>query len=167
VTDQGWIRRRAAIAAELDFPQPFDLAEFAARLGRRRGRPLLLVPVAFSADRPCGLWIATTGADYVYYETGTTPFHATTIALHEIAHLLLGHQGLTAWQELAGWLAPDLDPALIKVILGRTTYTRPEERDAEMLASFMLERATAWPGGRGWPSTGHALVDATAVAQDC
>jgi hypothetical protein len=84
----------------------------------------------------------------VYYETGTTPFHATSIALHEIAHLLLGHQGLTAWQELARWLAPDVDPALVRIILGRSTYTRPEERDAETLASLMLERATAWPGGR-------------------
>jgi hypothetical protein len=145
VTDEGWIRRRAAIVAELDFPEPFDLAEFASRLGRQRGRPLRLFPVAFATDRPCGRWIATTEADYVYYETGTTPFHATTIALHEIAHLLLGHQGLTAWQELAQWLTPDIDPALVQVILARSAYTRPEERDAETLASLMLQRATAWP----------------------
>jgi hypothetical protein len=140
------MRRRAAIVAELDFPEPFDLAEFAGRLGRRRGRPLWLYPVEFATTRTCGLWIATTDADYVRYETGTTPFHATAIALHEIAHLLLGHQGLTAGQDLARCLEPDRDPSLVHVILGRADYSRPEERDAEILATLMLERATAWPG---------------------
>ena len=143
--DRGWKRRHAAIVRELDIPEPFDLAEFAARLGRQRNRPVRLCPVAFTAGRPCGLWIATTEADYVYYERGTTPFHAISIALHEIAHLLLGHHGITAWQDLARWLAPNLDSALIQIILGRSAYTTPEERDAETLASLMLERVTAWP----------------------
>jgi len=148
MTDKGWIGRRAAIVAELDFPQPFDLAEFVDLLGRRRGRPLRLFPVAFAPGRTCGRWIATAEADYVCYETGTTPFHATAIALHEIAHLLLGHQGLTTWQEVAQWLTPDPDPAPARIVIGRCDYTRPEERDAEMLATLMLERATAWPGTR-------------------
>jgi hypothetical protein len=165
VTDAGWIRRRAAIVAELDFPEPFDLAEFADRLGRRRGRPLRLYPVAFAASKPCGLWIATTEAAYVYYETGTTPFHATSIALHEIAHLLLGHQGLTAWQELARWLAPDVDPTLVRIILGRSAYTRPQERDAEMLASLMLKRATAWPAAVGPLGLAAGHVQAGAMTQ--
>lgn len=68
------------------------------------------------------------------------------IAPHEIAHLLLGHHGLTAWQDLARWLAPDVDPAHIRIILGRAAHTRPEERDAETLASLMLT-----PGPRPGP----------------
>jgi hypothetical protein len=163
--DDIWIRRRAAIVAELDFPEPFDLAEFAARLGRRRGRPLRLYPVAFEASRPCGLWIATTEADYVYYETGTTPFHAMSIALHQIAHLLLGHQGLTAWHDLARWQAPGADPAVVQIVFGRADYSRPEERDAETLASLMLERATAWPQAGGWPRL-SAVGAATALPHD-
>jgi hypothetical protein len=40
---------------------------------------------------------------------GTTPFHATHIALYEIARRLLGHQHSAAWDQLVSLLAPDVD----------------------------------------------------------
>jgi hypothetical protein len=45
---------------------------------------------------------------------GTTPFQATCIALHEIAHLLLGHHGIATLHDLACWLAPDVDSSLVR-----------------------------------------------------
>jgi hypothetical protein len=141
--------RHAAIIRDLDIPSPFDLTEFAARLERQRNRPIRLRPVSFAAGAPCGLWIGTADADYVFYEQGTTPFHRSFIALHELAHMLLGHRGLPAWQGLARRVAPDISPALVRLMLGRSGYSSPEEREAETLASFILDRATAWPGARG------------------
>jgi hypothetical protein len=141
--DSGGKGRHAAIARELDIPAPFDLAEFAARLARRRNRPIRLHPFTSVPGMPCGLWISTADADHVYYEQGTTPFHATLIALHEIAHILLGHHGPAAWQDLARHIAPGIHPSLARHILGRSAYTTPEEREAETLASLILERATA------------------------
>lgn len=135
--------RHAAIARELDIPAPFDLTEFTARLERQRNRPIRLRPFAFAPGMPTGLWIGTAEADYVYYEQDTTPFHATLIALHEIAHILLGHHGPTAWQNLARHVAPDVHPTLARLILGRSAYDTAEEREAETLASLILERATA------------------------
>jgi hypothetical protein len=44
---------------------PFDLGKFAARLERRRDRPKRLRPFTSGPGMPCGLWIGTTGADYV------------------------------------------------------------------------------------------------------
>jgi hypothetical protein len=38
-------------------------------------------------------------------------------------------------------LVPDLDPALIKLMLGRTSYTTEQEREAETLATLILSRA--------------------------
>ena len=61
MTDEGWIRRRAAIVRELDFPEPFDLAEFADRLGRRRGRPLRQPKPALVAGRITGIVIRRSG----------------------------------------------------------------------------------------------------------
>ena len=90
---------------------------------------------------PCGLWIGTADADYIYHEAGTTPFHATHIALHEIAHMLLGHRHTAAWEQLISVLAPDVDQALIQLILGRGAYSTAEERDAETLASLILSSA--------------------------
>jgi hypothetical protein len=138
-------RRHTAIVRDLDIPRPFGLGEFAARLERQRSRPIMLRPFSSGPGMPCGLWIGTADADYIYYEKGTTPFHITHIALHEIAHMLLGHCGLPAWQNLARQVAPDVHPSLVQLILGRSAYSTPEERDAETLASLILARATDWP----------------------
>ena len=81
------------------------------------------------------MWIATDEADCIFHEEGTTPFHKTHIVLHEIAHMLLDHRGGGAWQDLARLLAPDVDPGLARLILGRTAYTTVEEQEAETLAA--------------------------------
>jgi len=57
-----------------------------------------------------------------------TPFNATHIALPEIAHMLLGHQHRAAWDKFVTLLAPDVDRALIQLILGRSAYNTAEER---------------------------------------
>ena len=141
--------RHAAIVRDLDIPSPFDLNEFAASLERRRNRPIRLRPFSFAPSSLCGLWIGTAQADYVYYEQGTTPFHRNFIALHELAHMLLDHRGLSAWQSLVHRVAPDVSPALVTLMLGRSAYSSPEEREAETLASLILQRATPWSGVRG------------------
>ena len=90
---------------------------------------------------PCGIWIGTAEADCIYYEQATSAFHQTHIVMHEIAHMLLGHRGQTpAWQGVARVLAPDLDPELIRLILGRGTYGAREEEEAETLASLILQQ---------------------------
>jgi len=112
--------RHAAVIRELQVPVPFDLGEFVAGLEHQRNRPIRLRPFSSAPRCPCGLWIGTADADYIYHEAGTTPFHATHIALHELAHMLLGHQHSAAWDQLISLLAPDVDQALIRLILGRS-----------------------------------------------
>jgi hypothetical protein len=138
--------RHAAIVRELDIPVPFDVGEFAARLGRQRQRPIRLIPFTSAPGTLCGLWVSTADADYVYHEEGTTPFHISCIVLHEVSHMLLGHYGPPDQQDLASLVAPAVDPSLARLILGRSAYTTPQEREAETLASRILDRATVWPG---------------------
>ena len=135
--------RHAAIIRDLEIPVPFDLGHFAAGLERQRGRPIRLRSVSFGPGGLCGLWIGTADADYIYHEVGTTPFHATHIAVHELAHMLLGHQHTAAWERLIQFLAPDVDRALIQLMLGRSAYSTAEERDAETLASLILSGTAA------------------------
>jgi len=131
-------RRNAAMIRELQVPVPFDLGEFVAGLERQRNRPIRLRPFNSAPGCPCGLWIGTADADYIYHEAGTTPFHATHIALHELAHMLLGHQHSASWDQFISLLAPDVDQALIRLILGRSAYSTEKEREAETLASLIL-----------------------------
>jgi hypothetical protein len=135
--------RHAATVRELDLPVPFDLDQFVARLEHQRHRPIRLRPFSSVPGCPCGLWIGTADADYIYHEAGTTPFHATHIAVHELAHMLLDHRRREAWEWLIGVLAPDVDQTLIQLILGRNAYSTAEERDAETLASVILSNTAA------------------------
>lgn len=139
----GTQERHAAVIGELDVPVPFDPARFVAHLERQRQRPIYLRPFNFGPGSPCGLWIGTADADYIFHETSTTPFHATHIAVHELAHMLLGHDDTDAWDELIALLAPDVDEALIQLILGRSAYGTEREQEAETLASLVLSGAAA------------------------
>jgi hypothetical protein len=134
-------RRCAAIVEKLDIPQPFDIAGFLGRLALQRDKKIYLHPFRSGPGMPCGLWISTADADHVFHEEGTSDYHKTHIVLHEVAHMLLGHDGTGAWDSMARLLAPDVDPALVRLVMGRTGYTSKEEREAETLASLILGRA--------------------------
>ncbi|GAA0399957.1 ParH-like protein [Streptomyces luteireticuli] len=133
-------RRCRAIAAGLDLPVPFDAAELAATVARRRGRPLELMPTDWRSGLPCGLLVTAEQADYIVYVADTPPLHREHILVHELAHLLCAHHGTAS-----GELLPHLPPGLAGRVLGRTVYSEPQEREAELLASLILQRAV-WTG---------------------
>jgi len=134
-------RQVEARLAELDIPTPFDVGVLCQRLAVRRGRPIHLRAETMG-EGPCGLWADVAGADFILYERDTTPLHQEQIVLHEVGHLLAQHDPAPVGdQECAGWLMPDLDPAMVRRVMGRHGYTSQEEQEAELLASLVLERA--------------------------
>lgn len=136
------LRRRCSdLVMDLDIPRPWDFEEFRSRLERQRGRALHLIALPANADLPCGLCIPAATTDYIYYAPGTTELHREHIALHEIGHLLCEHNdGLTS-VDLAPLLLPNIDPATVTHVLGRTAYTSDAEKEAETFASLVLGRA--------------------------
>lgn len=68
------------------------------------------------------------------------------IAVHELAHMLLGHSSTgDGALRLASLLAPDVSPDVIRMFLGRSVFFTAEEQEAETLASLILTRASARP----------------------
>ena len=127
----------------LSLPVPFDLRAFCDLVAIRRERPIELRPVVTHAG-PWGLWAASDSTDYIFYESDTSPLHQEHIILHEVSHLICGHQPVLANKEdLLSELFPDLSPDTVRRVLGRFTYSRAEEREAEVLASVLLERISA------------------------
>jgi hypothetical protein len=125
-------------------PRPFDLDAFCTEVAARRGRPLIRrAAPGLSTEAPCGLWIATDRADHIFYDPGTSPLHAEHIVLHELAHILCDHSGSAG---AVARLLPDLDPATVRRVLGRVSYTTEQEREAEMLASLIRGRSAPPPG---------------------
>ena len=135
-------RRCKAQVRELDIPDPFDAAELCRRLAVKRGRPLALLPIELSAGGPCGLWVSTAKADYIFYEARTSALHQEHIILHEVGHMLCQHEAAPVLGGTAAEaLLPNLDPGMVRTVLGRTHYSDVEEQEAEMIATIILGRA--------------------------
>lgn len=135
-----------AIVRSVQVPVPFNLAEFCVKVAQNRGQPMRLHPIDVgSLAGFCGLCIEVNHVDHVYFPTHTSPIHQQHIVLHELAHLLCGHRGSgqtwTLPDGVVDQLFPNLDPRLIRAALGRSRYADPDEREAETVASLILQRA--------------------------
>jgi hypothetical protein len=189
-------RRRARCEAAADvvaIPRPFDLDALCEGIAAQRGRPLRLVALegAPNSSMPCGVLVATESADLIFYEPATSALHKLQIVLHELAHLLLGHGAPdTDRPAYATRLLPasedgedgndedededdlgiDLDQVLH--ILGRTSYSDNEEKDAELLATILSHRildreATTNPVlERLGDALGHPIRTSTDTSRD-
>lgn len=142
-----WRRRYSHLLRNIAIPEPFDLQVFCANIERSRGRPLRLhqLPVE-AAIGFCGLYVELSRADHVFFPAGTSAWHQQHIVLHELTHLLCRHRGRGTGRPLVSAgvlheLMPSLDPEIVRTALGRSGYSDPEEREAEMVASLILERA--------------------------
>jgi hypothetical protein len=107
-------------------------------------RAIELVPVDGEPGAPSGTWFRTARTDYLYYERQTSPFHQAHILLHLAARLLLsGQSDLT----IDSWLVPDLDPQLVRLILGNDAQVSQLHEEAENIAILALERVNRRPSG--------------------
>jgi len=116
-----------------------------AELERQRDRPIRLRPFSFGPGCPCGLWIGTADAGYIYHEAGTTP---STPRMSLCASWHTCCSATAAWSQFISLLAPDVDHTLVTLILSRGAYSTTEERDAETLASLILSSAVLVASGR-------------------
>lgn len=148
-------KRCRRIAQRLALPSPFDAEAFIASIARESGRRLELIPTAAQANLPCGVIATTDDCVYVLYTADTSPLHQRQILLHEAAHLICGHEHTAAKRVL-----PHLSPGLISRVLGRTGYTEPQEREAELLASHILRRASREERAAHQPGTDGSRLEA-------
>ncbi|HKS98856.1 MAG TPA: hypothetical protein VJT31_04930 [Rugosimonospora sp.] len=127
--------------ATLDLPEGSTITALCRQIAARRGREIHLIPLAMAATHPCGFWVATEAADFILYEANTSRTHQEHIVAHELAHIICCHRGTSALDDLsARTLFPDVDPQLVRDMLGRATYTDSQEQEAEVMASVILER---------------------------
>lgn len=142
--------RYALVLREIGVPEPFDLDVFCGNVARARGRRVELHELPADMGRVCGLYVSLPAVDHVLFATGTSRRHRQHIVVHELMHLLFDHGGLRGFStEMLVRLLPGLDPALVRVVLGRGGYSDPEEREAETVASLVMGHAAQVPAGSG------------------
>ncbi|WP_034274394.1 hypothetical protein [Haloechinothrix halophila] len=143
-------RRCRRLLNDLGIQPPLDVTELCRRVGELRRRPIRLVPHPIPVPGPFGAWIATKTADYVLYQQETTKSHQDHIILHELGHILAGHHGDDTDDGLMDALYPGTEPAAlreqypdaIRRALRRTSYDTEQEREAETVATIILEWAS-------------------------
>lgn len=147
--DDRQLRRRCEVRLkELALPMPFDIHAFCETISEQRGRPIVLHAVPGTAGA-CGVWVPVPSADLIFYEEHTSPLHQEHIILHEISHLMCNHHPVPVSEhEISQLLFPDVHPETVKLVLQRGGYATEEEREAELLASLILERVSAGSHGR-------------------
>ncbi|MFJ3283085.1 hypothetical protein [Streptomyces halstedii] len=135
----GRTSRVDSILDQLDIPDPFSTDELVRRVAEMRGRPIHLESMpGITSEMPCGFWVALDDMDLIAVEDATSPMHRDHIVLHELSHMLLGHE---AGQDLHTRLPLRVAPELVSRMLGRTSYENAIEREAETLAGLIASRA--------------------------
>jgi len=126
----------------IELPDPFTIDAFRTALSRERGRPIRLASMPDGAESPCGVWISTADADWVFHKVTTSSLHQEHIILHELAHMIFDHKTVRGSPEdLHARLLPDLDPQVVASTLARMSYSSEQEQQAEMLAGLIGTRA--------------------------
>jgi hypothetical protein len=133
---------------ELELPPVDSVLGLLPFVQERIGREVQLVPFTpdlsdpetLDPSAPCGMWIVTDTADYLFYDEGVSPAYTETVAGHEIAHMLK-HRKKKKSLDISGFsgVFTDIDPATVQLVLGRTEYTEPDEFEAELIGSFLQE----------------------------
>ncbi|RLU79931.1 hypothetical protein CTZ27_35870 [Streptomyces griseocarneus] len=119
-----------AFVASLGLPPAASVRDLRSFVEKRIGQAIHIAPHdRADGSLPCGMVIASGGANYIGYDPETSPAHQDHIIAHELAHLLKGHRGEP--------LVNDLDADLLATILGRTDYDEDAEREAELIGSLL------------------------------
>lgn len=142
LTERELRRRCKRELRALDIQPPLRVEELCRKLGERRGRPIRLVPHPLPMPGPFGCWIATPTADYILYQQETSKTHQDHIILHEVGHIMADHEGVDTGADFLQATMPGLAPDTVTRGLRRTSYDEEHERQAELVATIILEWAS-------------------------
>src|SRR6478752_6364435 len=108
-TQVGDSKERTALSA-LDLPEFFGLDDLIAAVESSRATSIEIVEFRgiFPEDGLFGIWLSTGFGDYVLHAPTASELHRRQIVLHELAHMILGHELATGQTSAAALLFPDL-----------------------------------------------------------
>jgi hypothetical protein len=141
---------------ELDIRPPLDVVDLCRRIGEHRGRPIRLVEYPLAIPGPFGLSFEADfegdgRCDVIAYQKETSKWHQNHIILHELGHILADYDGGEDGEDDSG--VADFEEIVTRLPFGsvrrryrRTCYDSPHEREAELIATIIMEWAAALDG---------------------
>ena len=78
-------------------PKPWDVHAFVGRVAEHRQRRISCAPTTMSqyASVASGLWVRQPDFDLIAYDATASALHQENTILHELGHILLGHEGVS------------------------------------------------------------------------
>lgn len=124
--------------ATLNLPVSFVLEDLIAAVERLRSTTIEIVefPGIYPEDGLFGIWLNTGFGDYILHAPTESELHRRQIVLHELSHMILGHD-LATGQTSAAALFPDLPEQAVLRTLARGHTDNAMEREAEALADLL------------------------------
>jgi hypothetical protein len=139
VDAEGIRERCAARLAELGSIADASVEELCGIVARQVGHRILLYPV--SSGDGLGIVTATSTAYEISYDSTVDRHHQIAIICHELGHILHGHcPSRQRDKEVHRSIADLFYVTGLGEMLGlkRSTYTAPEDREAEVLGRMLL-----------------------------
>ncbi|WHT20224.1 hypothetical protein N8J89_03885 [Crossiella sp. CA-258035] len=155
---------RRELIRELNLDRSASTASVCLRLcdvvGNRLRQPIHLYFDDLSARGLSGYWAQdTAGSNFIFVTTARSWPHRLLILLHELAHMICGHEpGRITEEEGSTLFTPDLSPGLLRMLARRTTLTAADEQEAEQVAGALMQDLLA--------VAGQQQVDPFQVADD-
>lgn len=158
--DDPQLRARTFLdALDLPFARPWSIARFVAEVGFQIDRVILVLDLPddlSESGEVSGFWVRTAPVDVIYVRKDSDPMFREQCILHEVAHILLGHEAdivvtEAILKESFMRMAPAIPKTMINALAegqrSKVCFTRvpdflqPIEADAEWLGTVMLARA--------------------------
>ncbi|MEV8070538.1 hypothetical protein AB0P32_31225 [Streptomyces sp. NPDC085995] len=127
-----------------------SVEELCERLSALRRRPMHVLPMRLPSG-PHGLLVSTGAGDYIVVEEQLVPIHQRQVILHEVGHVVCGHEASPAVPvEASRLLFPSLASESVHRVLRRDHSESDEEIEAEFVASLIGRRISTWSAQRTW-----------------
>lgn len=146
---------------QLQFTRPWSIDQFVAEVGFKIGRVIVILDLPddlSESGEVSGFWVRTAPVDVIYVRADVDPLFREQCILHEVAHILLGHDAdvvvtedilVESFMRMAPAIPRTMISALAEEQRAKVCFTRvpdflqPIEAEAEWLGTLMLARADA------------------------
>ena len=124
--------------AELALGETFTFDELVGAVQRSRQRGLRIVELVGLGDHDglCAVSLMRDGEDLILHAHSDSALHRQQFVLHELAHLILGHD-VDDDLDTRDYLLPDIPPQTLRRLLKRQDLNTDKEVQAETLADHL------------------------------
>ncbi|MEU4472421.1 hypothetical protein [Micromonospora sp. NPDC023888] len=138
------IRRCDEVLHSLAMPATFTVGDVCAELQRVRGRPLVVTVVRTRRADARAMWCRGATTDHILVGSAPPRLHLDHLVLHGIGHMVFDHIGRPAVGRDISNALHAADMARLRRNLKRVVYTQPEEHQAEVFATRVLQLSDGW-----------------------